>query len=677
MFSMRIVCLVLSVVGTAWTTDTGEDDFLAAGGGVRGPRVVEKQQSVCRDSDWPFCSDEDWNYRCPSGCRMKGLIDEVNQDFTNRINKLRNSLFDYQKNNKDSNSLTRNIMEILRGDFAAANNRDNTYNRVSEDLRSRIEVLKRKVIEKVQQIQLLQNNVRAQLIDMKRLEVDIDIKIRSCRGSCSRALAREIDLKDYEDQQKQLEQVIAKDLLPSRDRQHLPLMKMKAVPDLVPGHFKSQLEKAPPEWRALTEMQQMRMELERPGGNEIAGGHSTSHGTGSETESPRNPSGAGSWNPGSTGPGSTGNRNPGSSGPGSTGTWTHGSSGSGSTGTWTHESSGSGSTGTWTHGSSGSGSTGTWTPGSSGPGSTGTWTPGSSGPGSTGTWTPGSSGSGSTGTWTPGSSGPGSTGTWTPGSSGSGSTGNENPESSRPGSTGTWSGSSGSAGTGTWTSESSATGSTGHWSSGSGSFRPDSSGYGNTRPTNPDWGTFEEVPGKVSPGTKKEYHTDKLVTSKGEKELMIGNKKVTSGSTTTTRHLCSKTVTKTVIGPDGHKEVTKEVVTSEDGSDCPEAMDLGTLSGMGTLDDFRRRHPDEASFFDTDSTGKTLESLFSSRFREYDGESMDSESGIFTDTSSHHAGVREFPSSSKTSSHSKQFVSSTAYSKGGSTVQSKSRAMAD
>ncbi|XP_039335145.2 fibrinogen alpha chain [Saimiri boliviensis] len=641
MVSMRIICLVLSVVGTAWTTDTGDDDFLAAGGGVRGPRVVEKQQSVCRDSDWPFCSDEDWNDKCPSGCRMKGLIDEVNQDFTNRINKLRNSLFEYQKNNKDSNSLTRNIMEILRGDFAAANNRDNTYNRVSEDLRSRIEVLKRKVIEKVQQIQLLQKNVRDQLIDMKRLEVDIDIKIRSCRGSCSRALAREIDLKDYEDQQKQLQQVTAKDLLPSRDRQHLPLIKMNTVPDLVPGIYKSQLEKAPPEWRALTEMQQMRMELERPGGNEIAGGHSTSYGTGSETESPRNPSGAGSRNPGSTGPGSTGSRNP---------------------------------------GSSGSGSTGTWTPGSSGSGSTGTWTPGSSGSGSTGTWTHGSSGSGSTGTWTHGSSGSGSTGTWTPGSSGSGSTGNENPESSRPGSTGTWSsGSSGSVSTGTWTSGSSTAGSTGHWNSGSGSLRPDSSGYGNTRPTNPDWGTFEEVPGNVSPGTKKEYHTGKLVTSKGEKELMIGNKKVTSGSTTTTRQSCSKTVTKTVIGPDGRKEVTKEVVTSEDGSDCPEAMDLGTLSGMGTLDEFRRRHPDEASFFDTASTGKRLESLFSSRFREYDGETefTDSESGIFTDTDSHHTGVHEFPSSGKTSSHSKQFVSSTTYSKGGSTIQSKSRAMAD
>lgn len=40
-------------------------------------------------------------------------------------------------------------MEILRGDFFLVNNCDNIYNWVLEDLRSRIEVLKCKVIEKV------------------------------------------------------------------------------------------------------------------------------------------------------------------------------------------------------------------------------------------------------------------------------------------------------------------------------------------------------------------------------------------------------------------------------------------------------------------------------------------------------------------------------------------------
>ena len=53
----------------------------------------------------------------------------------------------------------------------AISDNENTFSQVSEDLRRRIEILKRKVIEQVQHIHLLQKNVRDQLIDMKRLEV--------------------------------------------------------------------------------------------------------------------------------------------------------------------------------------------------------------------------------------------------------------------------------------------------------------------------------------------------------------------------------------------------------------------------------------------------------------------------------------------------------------------------
>lgn len=42
------------------TTDGKEGEFIAEGGGVRGPRIVERQQSTCKETDWPFCADEDW-----------------------------------------------------------------------------------------------------------------------------------------------------------------------------------------------------------------------------------------------------------------------------------------------------------------------------------------------------------------------------------------------------------------------------------------------------------------------------------------------------------------------------------------------------------------------------------------------------------------------------------------
>ncbi|XP_037686795.1 fibrinogen alpha chain [Choloepus didactylus] len=557
MFSVKIFCLVLSVVGTVWTAETTEGEFLAEGGGVRGPRVVERQQSTCKETDWPFCSDEDWNNKCPSGCRMKGLIDEVNHDFTSRIEKLRNSLFDYQKNNKDSNSVTRNIMELLRGDFAKADNSDNTYKQVSDDLRSRIEILKRKVLEQVQRIQLLQKNVRDQLVEMKRLEVDIDIKIRACKGSCSRALAHEVNLKDYEDQQKQLEQVISIDLFPSRDRQSLPMIKMSQVPDLIPGSFKSQLQKAPPEWKALMETKQIRMVLERPGGDGNPRGDSASHGKGAEPGSSRKPE--------------------------------------------------PGSAGTWSPGSSGSPSPGAWNPGSSGSPSPGTWSPGSSGSDSAGAWKPGSSGSGSSGSWSTGSSSHSSSSSWS------------------------------------------------STSSGHGSSRPDSSGYGSTRPTKPDWHEFEEVSGSIRPGAEKEFHTGKQVTTTGTKELLIGGEKVTSGGTTTTRHSCTKTVTRTTVGADGRKEVVKEVVNSEDGSDCGDAVELDLFhTGRGSLSDFRLRHPEEAAFFETDLTGKTSSRVSVSAFK------GDSESDIFKrfgETHSLPLGSHELPSSKQFGTSVKEGVS--------------------
>ena len=254
------------------------------------------------------------------------------------------------------------------------------------------------------------------------------------------------------------------------------------------------------------------------------------------------------------------------------------------------------------------------------PGSTGNRKPGSSGPTGAGTWDSGSSRPSSAGTWNSGSSRPSSGGTWDSGSS-------------RPSGAGTWdSGSSRPSGTGTWD----------HAGLGAGSFRPDSSGHGNTRPTNADWGTFEENSGSISTGSRKEhYHTGKLVTSEGGKELLISNEKVSPGGPTTSRRFsCSKTITKTVTGADGRKEVTKEVVNSEDGSDCGDATDLSsyTFSGTGGLDDFRMRFPERADFFDVDSTGKLL-SLPVLRELESTTHSKGSTPDIVTDlgeTSSHH-----------------------------------------
>lgn len=348
--------------------------------------------------------------------------------------------------------------------------------------------------------------------------MDIDIKIRSCKGSCSRGVVHQLDLRDYEEQQKQLEQVMAKDLLPAKEKQHLPTLKMLPLPDLIPGTYKSQLQEAPPEWKALTEMRQMRMELEGlgKGGNSRrdSRGDSPTHGPEAEAESPLRPT-----------PGVSEHRWPAGSQPGSEGSWSS----------------------SWAMGSDGRGGSG---------------------------------------------------------------------------------------------------------SSQSGGYRPNSSGSGNPMPSNPDWGEFSESTGSSSPAIKKEYHTGKLTTSKGDKELLIGNEKVTSSGTSTTRHSCSKTITKTVTGSDGRREVVKEVVTSDDPSDCGGGIDLGVEHNFGgRFDSFPQNFPDHAEFF-----GSHFDSL-SSNFKEFGSktEAVGSDIGL-EDPGSH---VPSYPSSGKTSTVRKQQITKT------------------
>ncbi|XP_020849763.1 fibrinogen alpha chain [Phascolarctos cinereus] len=584
----RIFCLVLCVVGTAWATKD-EGSFLAEGGGVRGPRVVERVSSSCKEGDWPFCSDEDWTYKCPSGCRMKGLIDETNEDFTNRITKIRNLLFDYQRNNKDSSSVTRTIMEVLRGDTANDYNNDNAFSQVSDDLRRRIETLKRKVTEQVQKIVSLQNDIRNQLVEMKRLEVDIDIKIRSCKGSCSRSLARELNIKSYEEEQKQLEQVAAINLYPSREVQYLPNLKMQIAKDLIPGKFKSQLQEAP-EWKALMEMKQMEMVLETPGRDRNSPAGASPSGTGSE--------------PGSTRPG---NYRPESPGSGISGTQNFGGTESRYI-----ENSGSGS----------------FRPDSPGHGSYGS-----------GSFRPDISGRGNYGS------------------------GDSRPDIS------------------------------GRGNYGSGDSRPDSSGRGSSRPANPDWGhqdwsRYDESSASGSSSRGGGFQTSKLISG-GDKEFVVSKEKAVSGATTT-RRSCSKTITKTVVGPDGRKEVTKEVVNSEDGADCGDIPDFnfehpesGSLSftGIGSLDEFHRLHPEHAKFFSTGSTGfhsssNRGDSSYASETSPESGSKVSASHLDDEDTddlSSFHFGEPVFsPASEGSVSHRTVVSSSKTFSKG-----SKSLKMAD
>uniref|UniRef100_A0A8C8RSM4 Fibrinogen alpha chain n=1 Tax=Pelusios castaneus TaxID=367368 RepID=A0A8C8RSM4_9SAUR len=238
----------------------------------------ETQAECKQDKSWPICADDDWNHKCPSGCRMQGLIDDNDKDFHHRIQKIRNLLLDNENKYKKSNVLTVETINILKGNLVSAVESDNKYGQLSEDLRRRLETLKQRVVVQVNRIKALQNNIRDQLVEMKRLEVDVDIKIRACKGSCAKSFNYHVDTESYENIQKQLAQASSINLQSELETSSLKVLKMKPLKDsTVPEHYKTLRPPISQELNILDQITRVEMTLEQPQAEAKGSSVETSH----------------------------------------------------------------------------------------------------------------------------------------------------------------------------------------------------------------------------------------------------------------------------------------------------------------------------------------------------------------------------------------------------------------
>ncbi|XP_051473381.1 fibrinogen alpha chain [Apus apus] len=266
MTPMRILCVLLCL-NLAWAQG-GVTSFEKEGAGVRGPRIVEHMsQTTCQyEKNWPICADDDWGTKCPSGCRIQGLIDETEQDYSHRIDKIKKLLAENENNYKKSNRVVVETINTLKPNLDSAQQNEEAYDHISGELRRRIVTLKQRVVTQVNRIKALQSSIQEQVVEMKRLEVDIDIKIRACRGTCARGFDYQLDKESYNNIQKQLTQANSIDLHPELQTTTLSTLKMRPLKDSnVPEHFK---HKPLPEMQALNivnNIRQMQAVLERPG----------------------------------------------------------------------------------------------------------------------------------------------------------------------------------------------------------------------------------------------------------------------------------------------------------------------------------------------------------------------------------------------------------------------------
>ncbi|XP_016432191.1 fibrinogen alpha chain-like [Sinocyclocheilus rhinocerous] len=255
-----LLCLFV-VVSSALSEDTVVNP--------RGARPIEhgyKAQDTCKTNEWPMCTDDDWGTKCPSGCRIQGLIDKADHDIIKKIDKIRRLLDEGRKLYRSTDQVSKNTYTYLRERLTSSAGNDNRYSTLAEQLRERITDIKIKIDRQLRLLDALKSQVKDQVVVIQRLEVDIDIKLRTCKGSCASYSEFSVDRESYVALEKQMDNLNALRVQSVETVSSLGIMKSRPLKDVVlPSIYKSGTGKAEQKQLLFGDVGQMQLTLEAEG----------------------------------------------------------------------------------------------------------------------------------------------------------------------------------------------------------------------------------------------------------------------------------------------------------------------------------------------------------------------------------------------------------------------------
>ncbi|KAJ8008508.1 hypothetical protein DPEC_G00105610 [Dallia pectoralis] len=232
-----ILGFCLGILASTWAED------IATVLNPRGARPEEagyKADECTVEKNWPFCSDDDWGPKCPSGCRIQGLLDEGDHSLLKKIEKIRKMLDQNKASHSSADRASKQTYDYLKEKLTSTAGNDNKYYEVSVSLRQRIKDIKLRIDRQLRVLNALKTRVKDQVIEMQRLEVDIDIKLRSCKGSCKVYAEFSVDKESYVTLEKQIDQLEAQSVQSVETVGSLQLLKSRPMKDvLVDSKYKS------------------------------------------------------------------------------------------------------------------------------------------------------------------------------------------------------------------------------------------------------------------------------------------------------------------------------------------------------------------------------------------------------------------------------------------------------
>ncbi|XP_053332530.1 fibrinogen alpha chain [Clarias gariepinus] len=132
----------------------------------------------------PMCTDEDEGVKCPSGCRLQALINEADGDVYQRLISVCEKTKCYRSASASTVSETSQFYDKQRRRIVRTYMEELRYAEVAQTLHRNLTLLWKKTSELSRGLQQNHKHIQDQINEIHKLEVDIDIKLRACKGSC-------------------------------------------------------------------------------------------------------------------------------------------------------------------------------------------------------------------------------------------------------------------------------------------------------------------------------------------------------------------------------------------------------------------------------------------------------------------------------------------------------------
>ncbi|XP_032875582.1 fibrinogen alpha chain-like isoform X2 [Amblyraja radiata] len=160
-----------------------------------GPKSVEMvgPRAACMEKKWPICTADHWGAMCPSGCRMQGLIHVQHQQNDERVQGIQQMLENYSKMSGNTHVTVNEAVDRIRQSLNRLGKFGDTYYRLVDQVNSRLTNLQNRINYQIVKLRLLQKSILEQFRSITRLEVDIGIKLQSCKGSCAQSVVYNIN----------------------------------------------------------------------------------------------------------------------------------------------------------------------------------------------------------------------------------------------------------------------------------------------------------------------------------------------------------------------------------------------------------------------------------------------------------------------------------------------------